>query len=88
MDQQERNKRKQIWMAHAFGIGKRFAETGASITSIMENVSSNHFNEFDAYTAIMEEIETTLHECGIAGFSEKFIVFMLSNALMKNAQTH
>lgn len=84
MDQQERNKRKQVWMAHAFGIGKRFAETGASITSIMEHVSYDHTNEFDAYTEIMEEIETTLHECGIAGFSEKFIIFMLANAELKN----
>ena len=71
-------------MAHGFGIGKRFRETGDSITQILHNVSDNHSGEFDAYTEILSEIETTLHECGIADFSTKFIIFMLANAELKN----
>jgi len=84
IDQEERNKRKQKWMAHGFGIAKRFRESGETIGNIMASVSVNEIAEFDGYTAVLEELETTLHECGIAAFSEKFLIFMLLNARIPN----
>lgn len=87
MNREERNQRKKTWMAHGFGIAKRFMETGYSITSTLDNVSENGANEFDAHTQILEEIETLLHDCGMAAFSEKFIIFMLANAELNRAET-
>jgi len=81
---QERNKRKQKWMAHGFGIALNLRNASDTIYTIMNDVSTKNENEFDAYTKVLEELETTLHECGIAQFSEKFLIFqLLDSKLLK-----
>lgn len=83
MNREERNKRKQKWMAHGFAMGKTITQVGESITAIMYNVRDNESNEFDAFTDIVTEIETVLHECGLAQFTEKYMLFQLTDAELK-----
>lgn len=84
MDQEERNKRKQKWMAHGFGIALGLRNASDNIYTIMNDVSVSGKNEFDAYTEVIEQLETVLHDCGIPAFSEKFLIFMLLNAKIPN----
>lgn len=83
MNKEERNKRKQKWMAHGFAMGKIISQAGDSITAIMYNVRDNDSNEFEAFTDILTDIETVLHECGIAQFTEKYMLFQLADAEFK-----
>lgn len=71
-------------MAHGFGIAKRFKETGGAIEAILEEVRNEGSNEFDAYTKILEEVETVLHDCNLSIFSEKFLIFMLIQGELKS----
>lgn len=83
MNQTERNQRKAKWIAHGFGIGKKFRETGESVSAIMQSVRDDDANEFDAFTEIVSEVETLLHECGLSAFTEKFLIFMLADQSLR-----
>lgn len=78
MDQSERNKRKQKWLAHGFGIAKGMRESAITITNILDNVSDGKMTEFDGYTEVLHQIETTLYDCQVGNFTEKFLIFMLA----------
>lgn len=83
MEQEERNRRKQKWMAHGYGISKRFELNSFIIKTILDNVSKGDVDEFEAFVAILAEVETILHECGIAQFTEKYMLFQLADAELK-----
>lgn len=83
MNQEERNKRKQKWMAHGYGMAKILREAGEAITDILNDVRDNNGSEFDAFTAVLEQMETNLHECNVASFTEKFLIFIMAEAELK-----
>jgi hypothetical protein len=84
MNQEERNKRKQKWMAHGYSISAIFRQSATNITTSLDSVRDGNVSDFDSYTEILSYIETILNDCRIADFTEKYMLFKLADVELQS----